>query len=84
MNITKLSSKGQVIIPKPLRVAHNWETGQELVVVDTDDGILLRPKKTFVETSINKVAGILRYKGKAKTLEEMDLAIMEGVKKVYK
>ena len=84
MNTTRLSSKGQVIIPKPLRTAHNWETGQELVVVDTGDGILLKPKTPFVETNINEVAGILKYKGKAKTLEEMDEAIMEGVKKAYK
>lgn len=84
MNTIKLSSKGQVIIPKPIRTAHNWETGQELVVVDTGDGILLKPKTTFKETSINEVASILKFKGKARTLEEMESAIRQGVNEQYK
>jgi AbrB family looped-hinge helix DNA binding protein len=84
MNITKLSSKGQVIIPKPLRTAHHWETGQELVVVNLADGILLKPKAPFPETTINDVASCLNYKGGAKTLDEMEQAIRKGIKAKYK
>ena len=84
MNTVKLSSKGQVIIPKPLKTAYHWETGQELVVVDTGDGILLKPKTPFVETNINQVAAILKFKGKAKSLEEMELAILKGVNEQHK
>ncbi len=84
MNITKLSSKGQVIIPKPMRTSHRWETGQELVVVDVGDGILLKPKTPFEETSIKDVASCLRYKGKAKTLDDMEAAISKGVRDKYK
>ncbi len=80
MNTTKLSSKGQVIIPKPLRTAHHWEAGQELVVVDLADGILLKPKAAFPETNINDVASCLNYKGTAKTLDEMNEAMRKGVK----
>jgi bifunctional DNA-binding transcriptional regulator/antitoxin component of YhaV-PrlF toxin-antitoxin module len=29
METTKLSSKGQVIIPKAMRAAHHWDAGQE-------------------------------------------------------
>ncbi len=71
MITTKLSSKGQVIIPKPLRTAHHWKTGQELVVVDVGDGILLKPKTPFEETNIDDVASCLRFKGKTKTLNDM-------------
>jgi AbrB family looped-hinge helix DNA binding protein len=84
MNTTKLSSKGQVIIPKPLRTAHHWEVGQELVVVNLADGILLRPKAPFPETSISDVASCLDYKGKAKTLDEMAEAMRTGVKESFK
>jgi AbrB family looped-hinge helix DNA binding protein len=35
MQTTKLSSKGQVIIPKILRSRYKWNTGQELSVIDT-------------------------------------------------
>jgi len=79
MNITKLSSKGQVIIPKPLRTSHRWETGQELVVEDFGDGILLKPKTPFEETSIKDVASCLKFKGKAKSLEDMESAISKGI-----
>jgi len=41
METTKLSSKGQITIPKWLRDAYRWETGLEFVVIDTGDGVLL-------------------------------------------
>ena len=79
MESTKLSSKGQVIIPKALRDAHNWQAGQELLAIDTGDGILLKQKKPFQETKLEDVAGCLFYKGKAKTLEELEDSIRKGV-----
>ena len=84
MKVTRLSSKGQIIIPKPLRASHRWEVGQELVVVDMGDGILLKPKSPFEETSIKDVASCLGYKGKAKTLDDMEAAISKGIMDEYK
>jgi len=80
METTRLSTKGQVIIPSSIRVAHNWNPGLELEVIDTDDCIILRPKRPFTETSIDDVAGCLDYKGETKSIEEMDMAIMKGAK----
>jgi AbrB family looped-hinge helix DNA binding protein len=80
MLTTKLSSKGQVIIPKEIRSRHHWEPGQELQAIDTDDGILLRPASPFPETTIKDVASCLYYSGKPKTLEEMDAAIKKGAR----
>lgn len=82
MLTTKLSSKGQVIIPKEIRNRHHWETGQELQAVDTDEGILLRPAFAFPETSIKEVASCLSYTGKPKTLEEMEAAIKKGARSI--
>ena len=79
METTRLSSKGQVIIPKLLRSAHQWETGQELIVIDTGDGVLLKPKKVFPETKIEDVAGCLNYTGRPKSLKEMEEGIAKGV-----
>ncbi len=84
METTKLSSKGQVIIPKPLRNAHHWETGQELVVIDMGDGILLKPKTPFPESNIKDVASCLKYKGKAKSLEDMEDVIKKGIEDQFK
>ncbi len=84
METTRLSSKGQVIIPKPLRKAHHWETGQELVVIDLGDGILLKPKAPFAEKNISDVASCLNYTGKTKSLDDMEEAISKGVKEQNK
>jgi AbrB family looped-hinge helix DNA binding protein len=79
MEITKLSKEGQVIIPEQLRKSHGWETGQELIVIDTGEGILLKPKKPFAETTLNEVAGCLKYQGTPKSLDDMNDAIRQGV-----
>ncbi len=78
MTVTTLSSKGQVIIPKPIRSAHHWSTGQEFVVIDAGDGISLHPKRPFSPTTLQSVAGLLKYSGPAKTLKEMEDAIRQG------
>ena len=80
METTKLSSKGQVIIPKSLRIAHHWDIGQELVVIDVGDGVLFKPKSPFEEKNIDDVAACLKYSGIAKTLDDMTAAIGKGVK----
>jgi AbrB family looped-hinge helix DNA binding protein len=77
---TRLSSKGQVIIPRQVRAAHNWKSGQELEVVDVGDGVLLKPKKPFPETTLAEVAASLGYHGKSRTIEEMEEAIRRGAK----
>lgn len=79
MEVTRLSSKGQVIIPKTLRTAHHWEAGQELIAIDVGDGILLKPKNPFPETTLDQVVGCLKYFGKPKSLDEMEDAIRRGI-----
>jgi AbrB family looped-hinge helix DNA binding protein len=78
MKTTVLSSKGQVIIPKPFRSAHHWEPGQRLELIDAGDGILLKPAVPFPATTLAEVAACLPYHGKAKTLAEMEEAIRQG------
>ena len=78
MNTTKLSSKGQVIIPKPIRTAHLWEAGQELIVIDTNEGVLLKPKKPFPTTTLSEVTSSLNYHGETKTQEDLEQAIKRG------
>jgi AbrB family looped-hinge helix DNA binding protein len=80
METTRLSSKGQVILPKSVRDAHKWRPGTEFIVENTADGILLRPAKPFPPTRLEDVAGCLRYAGKPKTLSQMQAAIRAEVK----
>ena len=81
MKTTKLSSQGQVTVPQSLR--EHWEEGQELIIINMGDGILLKPKKIFSETRLDEVAGCLNYHGKVKTIEEMDQAIAQGIQKSW-
>jgi len=39
---TKVSSKGQVVIPKRLREAFRMDEGEEILMIPTEAGVLLR------------------------------------------
>lgn len=83
METTKLSSKGQIIIPKWLRDIYRWETGLEFVVIDTGEGVLLKPNRPFAPSTLEDVAGSLSYGGEAKTLEEMEDGLRLGVRETW-
>lgn len=76
---TKLSSKGQVVIPQELREINHWLPGQELIAVNTDEGVLLKPKPAFSETAIEDLIRFRPYKGEVKTIEEMNEAVREAI-----
>lgn len=78
---TTVSTKGQVILPKAIRERRNWRPGTQLVVEDTPGGVLLKPAPVFAPTRPEEVAGMLAYRGRPKTLEEMDAAITTEVKR---
>jgi AbrB family looped-hinge helix DNA binding protein len=75
METTRLSTKGQLIVPKAIRESRAWGPGTEFTVEETGDGILLRPAARFAETRLEGVVGCLRSAGKAKRLKQMDAAI---------
>ena len=85
--LTRLSSKGQVIIPQSIRRTWQWESGQKFIIEETDKGILLRPVKpvVFAKTTLQQAAGCLQsaYTGKPKTLEEMEASIRQGIEAQY-
>ena len=80
IQITKLSTKGQVILPKTIRDARGWTAGTELVVEELPGGITLRPLRPSPPSRLEDVAGCLRYTGTPKTLRQMEKAIAKGVK----
>lgn len=66
METTRVSTKGQVILPKSIRDAYSWKPGTELVVQETLEGVLLRPKRPFPEKTVAEVMGCLAYQGPRK------------------
>jgi AbrB family looped-hinge helix DNA binding protein len=81
---TKLSSKGQVIIPKHIRESHHWDTGLELQVIEFEGGILLKPKAPFEKTSVSDVAGCLQHTGSRKTDEDIQEAMKQAARKAWR
>ena len=80
MQTTLLSSKGQVIIPKPLRDAHRWHTGTRLEVVETAEGILLKPlqasSKVALPAGLAAIRKRIAYTGRAVSIEDMNAAVL--------
>ena len=72
---TIVSTKGQVILPKAVRQQKSWEAGTRLTVENTKEGVLLKAAPLFAPTEIDAVCGSLRFKGRAKTIEEMNAAV---------
>ena len=72
---TRLSTKGQIILPKNIRDSRAWVPGTEFTVEESGDGILLRPASRFPPVDLDQVAGCLRFEGKVKTPAEMRDAI---------
>jgi bifunctional DNA-binding transcriptional regulator/antitoxin component of YhaV-PrlF toxin-antitoxin module len=83
MEQTQVLEQGQIVLPEIILRTRNWNIGQKLLIVDNHDGVLLTSKPLFKPTTLNDVAGCLQYEGTAKTLNEMNEAISEGVKKTY-
>lgn len=82
MEKTRLSTKGQIILPKAIRTARAWGPGTEFTIEETKEGILLRPAKPFPPTTIDEVFGCLKTnRKKPVTLAELDAAIVEEVKR---
>jgi AbrB family looped-hinge helix DNA binding protein len=75
METTRLSSKGQIILPKSVRDAHHWTPGTDFSVEDTGDSVILRPVRTGQPTRLDDLIGSLRVECPARTLQEMDAAI---------
>lgn len=73
---TIVSTKGQVILPKAVRLHQKWDAGTRLTVEETADGVLLRAAPDFPLTDPADVFGMLAYTGPAKSIEEMDAGIV--------
>jgi AbrB family looped-hinge helix DNA binding protein len=81
MKMTRISSKGQVVLPKALRESQKWKPGTKLAVETRDGGVLLRAVQPFPKTEVEQVFGCLNYKGKPKTVADMHRAIGKEARK---
>jgi len=69
------STKGQVVLPKAIRDERRWRAGTQLTIESTPDGVLLKPASLFPPAKTTDVFGSLPYRGKPKSVEEMEAGI---------
>jgi AbrB family looped-hinge helix DNA binding protein len=80
METTRLSSKGQLVLPKAIRDADHWPEGTEFVVERVPEGVLLRPVHPLPVTRLEDVIGCAGFRGPPRSLAAMQQAIAKGVK----
>lgn len=73
----RLSTKGQIVLPKEIRDQLGLTPGAELDVEVKDGAIILRARHA---TTTADLLGLLRWDGAAKSLDEMEAAIALGAR----
>jgi len=77
---TRLSEKGQVVIPKAIREANGWLPGLELLVEATEGGVVLRPRALTRARTAAGLLGCTGYEGPRRSLAEMEAAVAKQAK----
>ena len=84
MKTSKLSSKGQIVLPKELRSARAWVPGMEFTVEATPEGVLLRPVRRVPQTTLSEVAGMLKRPGRAPLSDkQIEAAMARAIKREH-
>ncbi len=78
---TRLSTKGQVILPKSVRERRGWKAGEKLVVEDRPEGVLLRRLEPQAHTRYEDVAGCLGPAKREVSIEEISSVSGDYVRK---
>jgi len=77
----KLSTKGQLVIPKEIRKAHHLVVGTEFVVSFVGDEIRLTPLPLFPRTTVADTAGLLAKHGRGSVDEKTTRATISKILK---
>lgn len=70
---TKMSSKGQVVIPESIRKQLNLKTGEQFVVVGEKDVIILKSISPPSLSELDKLIAEARKKGKQAGIMKSDV-----------
>jgi AbrB family looped-hinge helix DNA binding protein len=73
---TRMSDKGQVVVPKALRDLKGWLAGTDLEALDVGDGVFLRPRRGRTETltvdqAVARIRAIYTHQGPPIPVEEL-------------
>ena len=80
---TRVSTKGQVILPKAVRDKRNWRAGTELNVVETPEGVLLTAASPLSPSKFEDVFGCLGPVDRTISDEDMHKAVLAEARRRY-
>ncbi len=58
LEVTSLSTRGQVVIPNDIREKMNLEPGTKMIIIQEGDNILLKPIKAPKMSQFNKIIAL--------------------------
>jgi len=74
-DVTRLSAKGQIVIPKDVRDRLGWVQGHNLEIVQIGDGVMLRPvastRRLTVEEATRELRQMYQHKGPPIPIEKL-------------
>jgi len=76
----RVSSKGQLVLPKNIRESRGLGPGSEVDIEEVPGGVLIKLVRGPAQVSAEDLLGCAGYRGPRKTLQEMEEAIREGAR----
>jgi AbrB family looped-hinge helix DNA binding protein len=76
----KISSKGQLVLPKDLRERRGMVEGAEVDVEEVQEGVLLKLVRGPEGASLGDLVGCTGYRGGRKSLEDMEAAVRKNAR----
>jgi AbrB family looped-hinge helix DNA binding protein len=80
----KISTKGQVALPKAIRDRRAWTAGTELIVEERPDGVLLRATPARPPSRVEEVFGSLGPVDRVVSIDEMHQALLDEAARRYR
>ena len=80
---TRLSSKGQLVLPKEMRDRLGWAAGTELDVEASGEAVILRVRRPRGRTTLDELVGCIPYDVPAVSPAEMDTAVDGAAREMW-
>lgn len=84
---TKISEKGQVVVPKATRDRLGWGAGLDLEVIEHGDSVTLKrrmaTKTLTVEEAVARLKQIYKHRGPPVPIDDLNAIVSDAVADAY-
>ncbi|HEY1783559.1 MAG TPA: AbrB/MazE/SpoVT family DNA-binding domain-containing protein [Roseiarcus sp.] len=81
---TRVSTKGQVVLPKAVRERRGWTAGSELILEERPEGVLLRPASKETSAAFDEVRGSLGSVDRIISVEDMHQGVLDEARRRWR